>query len=169
MQFHSVFEMPDNAPLINPSGTILAVSMQETWYMQIMPDISILADATTGKLIQRYLNMDSVAIESLPIEMSGDHEPVSLYIIDVSGIRGKVSDTIARISASTGCARFVLIAPMEDPILHGELTSLRQGHRIDTLTKPIKLSELKLLVERNAEPPRTILTADGSENSIQAL
>ena len=117
--------------------------------MQFMPEISILADVTTGKLIQRYLNRESVEVESSPVGVG--QEPVSLCIIDVSDFRGQITDVVSRMSVATGCGRYILITPMENPFLHGELASLRLQWQVSTIAKPIKLSELKVLVDHYTE------------------
>ena len=125
--------------------------------MQNMPDISIFADATTGKVIQKYLNRESVSVESNLADLPAGTEPVSLCIIDVAGMREHIVPIVTRLSSSTGCTRYILITSMDNPSLAGELSVLNQHWTVDTIAKPIKLSELKSLVDRQAAENKTAL------------
>ena len=112
-----------------------------------MPEISIVADIMTGKLIQKYLNRTSVIVESLPADASQAGEPVSLTIVDVSGLSGTITSVLSRMNASTGCTRYILITSMENPLLNEELASISERWSVATIAKPIKLSELKRIVD----------------------
>jgi hypothetical protein len=129
--------------------------MLEITQMQQMPAISIIADATTGKVIQKYLNRESISVESNISDLRSGTEPVSLCIIDVAGMREHIVPIVTRLNSSTGCTRYILITSMDNPSLAGELSVLNQHWTVDTIAKPIKLSELKSLVERQAAENRT--------------
>lgn len=111
-----------------------------------MPKITILADITTGKLIQKYLNRDIGSVVCHQPDTENAKEPVSLYIIDVAGMREDIGTAISRLNDSTGCSQYILITSMENPVLNGELGPLRERYAVSLIAKPIKLSELKRLV-----------------------
>lgn len=122
--------------------------------MKFMPDIAILADLTTGKLIQKYLNRPSVEVAPYSSETSMSLAPVSLYIIDVSGLHEEIGTVIPRLSASSGCERYILITSMDNPMMNNELGFLLDRWAVHTIAKPIKLSELKRIVDQlNVKQP----------------
>jgi hypothetical protein len=123
-----------------------------------MPEISILADVTTGKLIQKYLNRESITVEGP--QTGAFDEPVSLFIIDVAGIRERIAEVVSRLNTSTGCTRYIFITSMENPLLNGELGFLRDQWFVSTIAKPIKLSELKTMVDQYSADRPTLRDAN---------
>lgn len=119
-----------------------------------MTDILILAERNIGKLIRKYLDREPLHVvhaeELGELEQMGFAVSPSVVVIDQSHLGEALAGAMEALHARFSGARFVVLCSMEQTEFCESLARSLVGVDVTRLHKPIKLSELSVLLRGSA-------------------
>ncbi|MBL0174756.1 MAG: hypothetical protein IPP94_05745 [Ignavibacteria bacterium] len=113
-----------------------------------MPNVLIIADHTTGKLIQKYLMREQLSVDQYS-DTNFEAFPEGRYdivVLDASRCPREVHAFLDAAQLRTRCTSFVLLRSMEDEVPDALHVDAAARYSVVMTAKPIKLSELARLV-----------------------
>jgi DNA-binding response OmpR family regulator len=113
-----------------------------------MPNVLIIADHTTGKLIQKYLMREQYSVDQYS-DTNFEAFPEGRYdvvVLDASRCPKEMHTFLDATQRRTHCTSFVLLRSMEQLLPDALRDDAAAQYSVVMSAKPIKLSELARLV-----------------------